>query len=142
MRRDKVLKIAAAMQIIGALTRCVAYFTQTFWPIFVGALIIASTAPFGFNSISMIAEVWFSDKQRATATSFMGISDIIGILATFLIQAIVTKAGYFRSTTPFEEIRSQTYNLMFVEGALTIIIASAFIFIMKEKPEHPPSKVA
>jgi hypothetical protein len=59
--------------------------TQSFWPIFVGALILAASAPFGFNSISMIAEVWFSDTQRATATSLMGTADIIGMLATFLI---------------------------------------------------------
>lgn len=101
-RRDKVLKFAAAMQILGAVFRMLSYFTQTFWPIFVGALILASTAPFGFNSISMIAEVWFSDKQRATATSVMGISDIIGMLATFFIQTIVTRVGFFDSTSSYD----------------------------------------
>lgn len=31
---------------------------------------------------------------------------------------------------------------MTIEGGITILIAIAFIFIMKEKPKHPPSKVA
>jgi sugar phosphate permease len=142
MRRDKVLKIAALMQIIGALTRMGSALTQTFAPIFVGALILASTAPFGFNSISMLAEVWFGDKQRATATSMMGSADIIGALATFLIQGIVSYNGFFRSGTPPEEIRHQTNLLMFYEGLLTIFIAFSLIVVMKEKPDSPPSKLA
>ena len=48
-------------------------------------MILASSAPFGFNSISLIANVWFGDSQRATATSIMGLADIIGALATFVI---------------------------------------------------------
>lgn len=142
MRRDKVLKIAALMQIAGALTRMGSSLTQTFSPIFVGALILASTAPFGFNSISMLAEVWFSDNQRATATSMMGSADIIGALLTFGIQGVVSYNGYFQSGLSPEEIRRQTNALMFYEGILTIFIAFSLIVVMKEKPEHPPSRLA
>ena len=85
IRRDKVLKFAACMQIAEALIRMCSAITETFWPIFVGSLMLAASAPFGFNSISMIANVWFGDRQRATATSLMGIADIIGALATFSI---------------------------------------------------------
>ena len=85
MRRDKVLKFAAILQILGAIFRMGSAWTQSFWPIFVGSMILAGSAPFGFNSISLIANVWFSDSQRATATSIMGLADIIGALTTFII---------------------------------------------------------
>lgn len=47
---------------MGALTRMISTLTHTFWPIFVGSLMLAATAPFGFNSISLIANVWFGDS--------------------------------------------------------------------------------
>lgn len=141
-RRDKVLKGAAAVQIIGALVRMSAAYFETFEPIFIGSLMLAATTPFGFNSISMIAEVWFSDKQRATATSIMGTADIIGMLATFGVQGVMSYLGYFISGSDPAHLRNETYNLMYAEGAFTIIIALAFILIMREKPAHPPSKVA
>ena len=142
MRRDKVLKIAALMQIVGALTRMGSALTQSFWPIFVGSLILASTAPFGFNSISLIANVWFADSQRATATSIMGLSDIIGGLMTFVIQALLSYNGFFNSKSDPATIRKQTYIVMISEGSLTILIAILFIIIMREKPAKPPSKIA
>jgi|LakMenE01Jun11ns_1017448.scaffolds.fasta_scaffold8786430_1 predicted MFS family arabinose efflux permease len=60
-RRDNVLKFAAALQILGALCRMGSALYQSFWPIFIGSLILASSAPFGFNSISIISNVWFGD---------------------------------------------------------------------------------
>ena len=89
-RRDHVLRFAACLQIIGAVTRMASAWTSSFYPIFVGSLIIAGSAPFGFNAISLIANTWFNDKQRATATSIMGLSDILGALCTFLIQGILS----------------------------------------------------
>lgn len=96
-RRDKVLKFAAFVQILGALIRMSSAITGTFLPIFIGALTLAATAPFGFNSISLIANVWFNNHQHATATGLMGIADVIGALATFLIQGALTYAGFFKS---------------------------------------------
>ena len=85
MRRDRVLLFAALLQIVGAIFRMASAWTESFWPIFVGSMLLASSAPFGFNSISLIANVWFGDSQRATATSIMGLADVIGALATFII---------------------------------------------------------
>ena len=85
MRRDRVLLFAALLQIVGAIFRMASAWTESFWPIFVGSMLLASSAPFGFNSISLIANVWFGDSQRATATSIMGLADVIGELATFII---------------------------------------------------------
>jgi len=142
MRRDKVLRIAAVMQIFGALFRMISALTHTFGPIFLGALTIASTAPFGFNAISLLANVWFGDSQRATATSLMGLSDIIGALATFIIQAILSSYGFFNSRLDDATIRKQTYIVMIYEGTATIVIALLYICIIREKPEKPPSKAA
>jgi Na+/melibiose symporter-like transporter len=116
--------------------------TQSFWPIFVGSLMLAATAPFGFNSISLIANVWFGDSQRATATSIMGLSDIIGALATFVIQGILSYFGYFNSQSDPSLLRQQTYIVMISEGAATILIAILFIIVMREKPARPPSRIA
>jgi len=118
------------------------YLSDSFMPIFIGALTLGATAPFGFNSISMLANVWFNNKQHATATGLMGIADVIGALATFIIQAIMTYAGFFSGDETPEQIRGQTYTLMIYEGFAIILIDILIIILMREKPEHPPSKLA
>jgi MFS family permease len=50
--------------------------------------------------------------------------------------------GYFNSALSDETVRNQTYNVMYFEGAIIICIALFTIIAMKEKPEHPPSKLA
>lgn len=61
MRRDTVLRIAGVIQILGAVCRMCAAINGSFWWIFAGSLILAGSAPFGFNAISIIANVWFGD---------------------------------------------------------------------------------
>jgi hypothetical protein len=72
----------------------------------------------------------------------MGISDILGELGTFLVQAIVTAAGFYKPDATLDQIKKQTNLLMVYEGAFIVVVCLAYLFIMKEKPEQPPSKVA
>jgi len=72
----------------------------------------------------------------------MGVADIIGALATFIIQGALSKCGFFASDSDYATIRKQTYIVMFAEGAATIVIALLYIVIIREKPNKFPSKTA
>jgi len=80
-----VLSIAATIMICGAWIRSVAQINDNFWWVVVGQAVIASSGPMVTSSISIIANNWFSDKERALATSIMSLSNPFGSFMSFVI---------------------------------------------------------
>ena len=118
-----------------------AYITGSFWPIFCGSVILASSAPFGFSAIGLIAKKWFPEDQRATVTAIIGLADVAGLTATFAIQEILCdRVGFFKQEATFETIRQETYDIMVFEGLLIISIAFFVIVTTKEKPKKTNSR--
>ena len=56
-----------------------------FWPVLLGTIFQASAAPFIINSQIIVANKWFSDKERALATSLFIVSMPIGTAVAFLL---------------------------------------------------------
>jgi len=54
------------------------------WIIF-GQLIVAAAAPVFLNGISLIANSWFPDNERATATALMTLASPLGSMISFII---------------------------------------------------------
>ena len=88
---SNVLRIASAFMFLGAQLRLLGFYLDEFWPLLAGQIICASAAPFFINVQSVIANKWFSDKERATAQSVqMGLLPF-GAAATMGIQSVVFK---------------------------------------------------
>ena len=77
-RADTVLRVAASISFIGAMLRFFSLTTNEFWPILAGTFMMASVASIFLNSQIIIANRWFSDKERALAMSVLNVSTPVG----------------------------------------------------------------
>lgn len=85
-----VVYIAAIIQLVGCWIRIFAFYSnQRFWPILIGTAIYVLALPLSANAVSLIANLWFPDDERATATSLMSLSMPLGTLISLLITGIV-----------------------------------------------------
>lgn len=71
--------------ISGAWLRNLAQVNDNFWWVVFGQAVVASSGPMVTSSISIIANNWFSDQERATATSIMSLSNPFGSFSSFVI---------------------------------------------------------
>jgi predicted MFS family arabinose efflux permease len=71
------------MILIGAWTRMLTAITGNFWYIIIGQTIIGVSSPITTGGVSIIANYWFADNERARATSLMMVSNPIGICLSF-----------------------------------------------------------
>ena len=85
---EQVLKLACVMQFFGVWTRYLAYYVDSFYPVIFGTACCATTAPVFVNAASMLANNWFSDKERAFATAIGTIAMPVGTLATLTMTGI------------------------------------------------------
>lgn len=83
-----VLIIASLTMIIGGWTRSLAAISNNFWWIVIGQGIIACSGPMVTCAISIIANNWFGDGERALATAIMSLSNPLGSFLSFVIQGI------------------------------------------------------
>ena len=83
-----VLSVASGLMLIGAWIRVFSMLNNNFWWIVVGQSIIAAAGPMVTSSISIIANLWFADNERSTATSIMSLSNPIGSFSSLFIQGI------------------------------------------------------
>lgn len=84
----KVLLICSIMILIGAWMRLLSLPFNNMWWLIAGQTIIGISSPLTTGGVSIIANYWFADNERARATSLMLVSNPLGIFVSFLIQAI------------------------------------------------------
>lgn len=89
MSLRKVLLICSFMILIGAWMRMISAVTGNFWWIIAGQTIIGVSSPITTGGVSIIANYWFADNERARATSIMMVSNPIGIFISFGVQAYI-----------------------------------------------------
>ena len=75
---DTVLRVASLISLTGAMFRFLSFGNEQFWPILVGTFMMASVASIFLNSQMIIANKWFSDKERALAMAILSVSTPIG----------------------------------------------------------------
>ena len=86
-----VLLICSGMLFVGSWLRMVVYFNKQFWWVIAGQAIIGSSSPMTTCAVSIIANLWFGDAERGRATAFMLVSNPLGILVSFGIQAVYSE---------------------------------------------------
>ena len=75
---SSVLRIAATISFCGSMFRFVMLANDEFWPVVVGTFMMASVCSIFLNAQIIIANRWFSDKERAIAMSVLNVSQPIG----------------------------------------------------------------
>jgi len=91
--RHQCLRVGAVLQLMGVWLRYLTILTGDYWYILAGQFVVAIAQPMIMNAISIIATVWFGDKQRALATSLAGLSNPLGGLLS-LVAIGLTFSGY------------------------------------------------
>ena len=85
MSSRKALLICTIMIFIGAWLRPLAWINSHFFWIVIGQTIIGLSSPITTGAVSIIANNWFPDSERALATSIMSLSNPIGSFTSFVI---------------------------------------------------------
>lgn len=138
--------LAALVTLVGGWIRLVAIFdNNNFWWVVIGQGIVAVGSPLCVGGISIIANQWFGDEERAKATALMTISNPIGLFTGFAFamgfSTYITDLGNQGHTTA-EALEIGIYWMIFVQ---TLMITVAFIYFMivfRSEPPSPPSTVA
>ena len=73
-RTDTVLRVASCISFFGAMLRFASVSHQSFWPVVLGTFIMASVSSIFLNSQIIIANKWFSDRERAMAMAVINVS--------------------------------------------------------------------
>ena len=64
-----ILRLVTTLMMIGAITRASCLWIDSFWPVAIGGYICSCCNPFFINCQSIIANKWFTDKERALSTA-------------------------------------------------------------------------
>ena len=92
MKIDYVLKMAAVFQLVGCWIRPLSFLgPDYFWLLTTGTFVFFISNPLVLNAITTIANLWFSDDDRAKATAIAGLMAPLGsLLGLGLTGAIST----------------------------------------------------
>ena len=74
-----VLRCVVTLQVAGAACRALCFFTESFWPVAIGSYLCSCCNPFFLNVMTIIANRWFTDNERALATALLIIGSPIGV---------------------------------------------------------------
>jgi len=97
------------------------------------------------NAVSIIANVWFGDKERTVATALAGLAGPLGNMSSLIISGIAI-AGYTEADLQDDlknggdDLRSRVKSILIVQNSIVSFFCILFFFLVKEKPEHPASK--
>ena len=97
------------------------------------------------NGISLIANTWFPDDERAIATALMTLASPLGSMISFIIQGVFiaeVNGKVEPGEDPSAAVRHGTYNLLILESSMITVTSLFLIFAIREKPLKPPSRVA
>ena len=87
----QLLICAALMQVLGGWIRTLSFvddenYSGTYWMLVFGQFIFFVANPFILNSISIIANMWFAEEERARAMAIAGLMAPLGsLLGSFLL---------------------------------------------------------
>mmetsp|Transcript_4223 Transcript_4223/g.5254 ORF Transcript_4223/g.5254 Transcript_4223/m.5254 type:complete len:177 (+) Transcript_4223:366-896(+) len=122
-----VLRMATTLQFAGAMFRMISIPTGYFWPILFGTMLQACAAPFIINCQMVICNKWFSDKERALATSLLTLSMPLGSALAFGLTGY-----YFRDTTG--DNKDCLNNLLVTQAWIFIAVYTFFQLVFRDKP--------
>ena len=91
LRVHHVIYCCCIAQLIGCWLRYLAFMDESLYSLlFVGTFIYVLALPAALNGVSLIANLWFPDHQRATATGLMGVSMALGSVVGLVISGVIS----------------------------------------------------
>lgn len=116
------------------------------WWLIGGQTLIGLSSPLTTGGVSIIANYWFADNERARATSLMLVSNPLGIFVSFLIQAVYSsqiKKEIDKSVPATTATKEGVQRMLLFETILTSIGVLYFWFVFRtSRPPSPPSLAA
>lgn len=153
----RVILFAATLQLVGTALRASSYYTRTFWPVCVGQIISTCSNVF-FNNVQLIiANRWFPDDQRNTASALLLVASPLGTgisygLSAGWFAAVPTPEDaedeelgeliFNSSTVTWDPFLEAFLGLVVFQFFMTIVIFILLLIVVKEKPDTPPSAVS
>ena len=136
-----VLYLAAFLQFVGGWIRVTSFLTDPgqILPMFLGTLLFFMANPFILNSISMIANTWFADNERARATAIAALMTPIGCLCGLALTGVVAHGMVKDDPT---ECMQRLQTITYIQNFTLTFFCTLLVVFFKEKPEHPPSQLA
>lgn len=106
---------------------------------FAGTTIFFSANPLILNSISVIANLWFGDDERARCTAICGLMAPLGSLLGLAMTGVIA-AGVDSDNQ--QDCLSRFKELLYIQNGITTFFCILLFLMFREKPAHPPSKLA
>ena len=110
-----------------------------FWILALGTFIFFLANPFVLNSISLIANMWFGADELARATALAGLMAPLGALIGLAITGSFAAGVDIESS---QDCLKRLKEIVYTQNTIYTVLCVLFIFLMREKPDHPPSKLS
>ena len=98
---------------------------------------MALGSPFTLTIGAKIAGIWFGDNERALATTITSVASVMGVILGFVFPVFLVPNDHKH---PHFEDKLWLYTL--IQSILISSLAIPIFFLVKNKPEIPPSKSA
>ena len=139
---NKILICAALLQLVGGWFRALSFIREpqrgSFSIIILGTFIFFLASPFILNSISIIANMWFAEKERARAMAIAGLMAPLGsLLGLGLTGYIIIGIN----DDPVE-CMNRLKKIVYYQNIIFTVTVVSLLILMREKPNEPPSKTA
>ena len=87
-----------------------------------------------------IASIWFSDKERAVATTIGSLAGPIGCIVGF-VMPIFFVTPQTSEDGPIDTVlaRKEIHDYIFWQSVYISIAAAPILFLIRNKPKYPPS---
>jgi len=126
--------IASACTLVGSALKLLVNKDPTLAGCFVGQFFSGLFQPALLNSPGKIAANWFREDIRTVVCTICCLADTVGIFVGFLWNL-----GFIKADASQEEFKEQVFKYMLSEFILNVVFCIPAFFIIKDKPDIPPS---
>ena len=88
LKTATVLRVVFTILMVGSFIRAYCYIDDVYWTLVLGSSLCAACNPFLFNVQTTIANKWFTDNERATATALQTLGIPVGTVLGYGIVAV------------------------------------------------------
>ena len=111
----------------------------TYWVLVLGTFVFFVANPFILNSISIIANMWFADNERARCIAISGLTGPFGSLLGLALTGVISIGIDIDDVAM---CTSRLKQIIYGQNIIFTVFVLLFIILFREKPETPPSKTA
>lgn len=112
--------------LMGLCGMCRGFFGSSYTIVLITTIGLAIAQPFILNAPGLVAGKWFPENERATANGVGLLANYLGIAMGLLIPPMLLKNGM------------TIKDILLVFGIASVVAASLFLILAKEKPPTPP----